>query len=313
MQSARRLAPAFVLLAVLGACESSERSREAQAGGPAPARPQSAGAATPRADPGSVSAVEAHASPEPRVAPVSLPDFTSPGWTRVASRAGKYLVCWRCLTGTVPRNADFGLEVWVLKDGAPVRDAELSVSGWMPEHGHGMSRQPRSESRPDGSYRVAGMLLHMRGRWQLFFDVLEGSLAHPAESDLDLDAPPVLTEKERSPLLELSPLPTIPPDPTNAVYESEAAARLGQALFFDTRLSANGSVACATCHDPRKSWTDGKPLGSGISGLARHTMTLWNVAYNRWFFWDGRKDSLWSQALGPLEDGREHGTSRLAI
>jgi cytochrome c peroxidase len=42
-------------------------------------------------------------------------------------------------------------------------------------------------------------------------------------------------------------------------------------------------------------------------------MTLWNVAHNRWFFWDGRKDTLWSQALAPLEDPREHGTSRLAI
>jgi len=311
MQSARRLAPAFVLLALLGACESSKRSREAR--GPAPAQPQNAGPATTPEDPGSGSVVEAHASPEPRGAPDSLPDFTRPEWTRVASREGKYLVCWRSLSGTVPRNADFGLEVWVLKDGAPVRDAHLSVSGWMPEHGHGMSRQPRSESRPDGSYRVAGMLLHMRGHWQLFFDVLEGSLADTAESDLDLDTLPVFSEKERNTLLELSPLPAVPPDPTNAVYESEAAARLGQALFFDTHLSANGSVACATCHDPRKSWTDGKSLGSGISGLSRHTMTLWNVAYNRWFFWDGRKDSLWSQALGPLEDGREHGTSRLAI
>jgi cytochrome c peroxidase len=42
-------------------------------------------------------------------------------------------------------------------------------------------------------------------------------------------------------------------------------------------------------------------------------MTLWNVAANRWFFWDGRKDTLWSQALAPFEDAREHGTSRLAI
>ena len=64
---------------------------------------------------------------------------------------------------------------------------------------------------------------------------------------------------------------------------------------------------------PEKSWTDGKALGAGLSGLPRHTMTLWNVAANRWFFWDGRKDTLWSQALAPLEDAREHGTSRLAI
>lgn len=121
------------------------------------------------------------------------------------------------------------------------------------------------------------------------------------------------TADERAVLLELSPLPAPPPDPTNAVYESEAAARLGQALFFDSRLSADGSVSCATCHAPEKSWTDHRVLGRGLSGLPRHTMTLWNVAYNRWFFWDGRKDTLWSQALGPLEDAREHGTSRLAI
>jgi cytochrome c peroxidase len=126
-------------------------------------------------------------------------------------------------------------------------------------------------------------------------------------------APVLFTEEERSILLELSPVPEPPPDPTNAVSESAAAARLGQALFFDARLSADGSISCASCHVPAKSWTDGKPLASGLSGLSRHTMTLWNVAHNRWFFWDGRKDSLWSQALAPLEDPREHGTSRLAI
>jgi len=123
----------------------------------------------------------------------------------------------------------------------------------------------------------------------------------------------IFPAEERAILLELSPLPEPPRDPTNAVFESAAAARLGQALFFDARLSADGSISCASCHSPAKSWTDGKPLARGLSGLARHTMTLWNVAHNRWFFWDGRKDSLWSQALGPLEDPREHGTSRLAI
>jgi len=112
-------------------------------------------------------------------------------------------------------------------------------------------------------------------------------------------------------ILELSPLPEPPPDPTNAVYESPAAARFGQALFFDTRLSGTGETSCATCHDPSLSWTDGKRVASAVSILARNTPALWNVAYNRWFFWDGRKDSLWSQALGPLEDPREHAGSRL--
>ena len=113
--------------------------------------------------------------------------------------------------------------------------------------------------------------------------------------------------------LELSPLPEPPPDPTNAVYEVPAAARLGQALFFDERLSGPGTVSCATCHDPAQSWTDGRKLARAVANSPRHTMTLWNVAYQRWFFWDGRKDTLWSQALGPLEDPREHATTRLQI
>ncbi len=135
----------------------------------------------------------------------------------------------------------------------------------------------------------------------------------PSTDGGDVLALPALGADERARLLELSPVPAPPPDPTNAVYESEAAARLGQALFFDARLSADGSVSCATCHVPERDWSDGQPLARGLSSLPRHTMTLWNVAYNRWFFWDGRKDTLWSQALAPLEDPREHGTSRLEI
>lgn len=140
--------------------------------------------------------------------------------------------------------------------------------------------------------------------------VSSGALAYQAAP---ASAPVVFTEAERAILRELSPLPAPPPDPTNAVYESPAAARLGQALFYDARLSADGTISCAKCHVPARDWTDGKALASGLAGLPRHTMTLWNVAYNRWFFWDGRKDTLWSQALAPLEDAREHGTSRLAI
>ena len=130
------------------------------------------------------------------------------------------------------------------------------------------------------------------------------------EIALTVDGVP-FTRAELDRVLEFSPLPPLPPDPTNAVADSDAAARLGQALFFDERLSGPGDVSCATCHVPAKSWTDGKKVGSAISELQRNTMSLWNVAGNRWFFWDGRKDTLWSQALGPLEDPREHGGSRL--
>jgi hypothetical protein len=161
------LTPVAVALLLLGAC-LAERSRERCTCGPLTAPP---------ADP-----VETPAPPAP--APADLPDLSDPSWTRVPSRAGKYLVCWRALGGQVPRNEDFELEVWVLRDGAPVRGAQLVVNGGMPEHGHGMLRVPRAQERADGSYLVEGMLLHMRGRWVLLFDVLEGTLAEAAECEL---------------------------------------------------------------------------------------------------------------------------------
>ncbi|GJM23177.1 MAG: methylamine utilization protein [Planctomycetota bacterium] len=123
----------------------------------------------------------------------------------------------------------------------------------------------------------------------------------------------MLTPEQIELAREFSPLPEPPADPTNAVYEDLDAALLGQALFFDTRFSSNGEVSCATCHEPALGFGDGRKLAKGVAHHPRHSMTLWNVAYNRWFFWDGRKDSLWSQALGPLEDAREHGSSRLEI
>ncbi|MGQ0552635.1 MAG: cytochrome-c peroxidase [Planctomycetota bacterium] len=114
-------------------------------------------------------------------------------------------------------------------------------------------------------------------------------------------------------ILRLSPLPPPPPDPTNAVADDPRAARLGQALFFDGRLSADGTVSCATCHVPSRAFADGRDLGRGLAELDRHTPALWNLADNRWFFWDGRADTLWSQALQPLRDPREMGATREQI
>lgn len=96
------------------------------------------------------------------------------------------MVCWRSLSDEVPRNQDFALEVWVLEQGRPVDGAQLTVSGRMPEHGHGMLRAPRSLVQADGSYLVEGMLLHMRGHWQLRFDVFHGTHSDVAESSFDL-------------------------------------------------------------------------------------------------------------------------------
>jgi cytochrome c peroxidase len=108
-------------------------------------------------------------------------------------------------------------------------------------------------------------------------------------------------------LRELGPAPA---DPTNRVADDPRAAEFGRKLFFDTRLSANGQVSCATCHIPEKEFQDGTPLAKGVGVTNRRTMPIAGMAHSPFLFWDGRKDSLWAQALGPLESPVEHGGSR---
>jgi cytochrome c peroxidase len=110
--------------------------------------------------------------------------------------------------------------------------------------------------------------------------------------------------------LSIANLPALPADPSNRVADHEPAAELGQRLFFDQRLSSNGQVACATCHLPDKLFQDGTPLGKGVGTTDRRTMTVIGTARSPWQFWDGRKDSQWAQALGPLESAVEHGGDR---
>src|SRR5687767_1151395 len=101
-----------------------------------------------------------------------------------------------------------------------------------------------------------------------------------------------------------------PGDPTNRVADDPRAAEFGRKLFFDTRLSANGQVSCATCHIPEQELQDGAPLARGVGVTNRRTMPIAGIAHSPFLFWDGRKDSLWAQALGPLESPVEHGGSR---
>ena len=110
--------------------------------------------------------------------------------------------------------------------------------------------------------------------------------------------------------LWLDKLPPVPADPSNAVADNPMAASFGHQLFFDTRLSSNGEVSCASCHKPELKFTDGLPRAKGVGVTPRKTMTIIGTAYSPWFFWDGRKDSQWSQALGPTESAVEHGGNR---
>lgn len=74
---------------------------------------------------------------------------------------------------------------------------------------------------------------------------------------------------------------------------------LGKQLFFDKRLSKDGSASCETCHVPEKGWADGLALSTKVGGAknTRHSPTLWNVGYNELFYWDGRAETLNKQIL----------------
>lgn len=113
--------------------------------------------------------------------------------------------------------------------------------------------------------------------------------------------------------LSLAKLPPPPRDPSNAVDTVPAAAALGKQLFAEVRFSRNQAVSCASCHAPGRQFQDGLPVGQGVGTGSRRTMPIAGAAHSPWLFWDGRKDSLWSQALGPLEDAVEHGSNRTRI
>jgi cytochrome c peroxidase len=117
-------------------------------------------------------------------------------------------------------------------------------------------------------------------------------------------------EKEVLRSLWIGSLPSLPVDPSNKYSDNPKAAALGKMIFFDKRFSADGTVSCGTCHQPERNFEDGLPLAHGIGTTTRRTMPLAGVAYSPWFFWDGRVDSLWAQALQPPEAPLEHGITR---
>lgn len=125
----------------------------------------------------------------------------------------------------------------------------------------------------------------------------------------------VLDPQDRARLMRLGPLPPVPPSPTNAVADDPRARALGQRLFFDARMSADGEVSCATCHQGDRGLSDPEPLSQGAFGRrgGRHASTLVNAAYNRFQFWDGRADSLWAQPIQAIENEREGDFTRCEV
>ncbi len=84
---------------------------------------------------------------------------------------------------------------------------------------------------------------------------------------------------------------------------------LGRQLYFEPRISLDGTVSCATCHNPEKGWTDALPTSTGIGGQTggRSAPSVLNTAYGKTMFWDGRAPSLERQAQGPVQNPIEMG------
>ncbi len=98
--------------------------------------------------------------------------------------------------------------------------------------------------------------------------------------------------------------------PADNPYTSKKA-ELGKLLYFDKRLSADGTISCASCHGINESFADHKPVSDGVYGLkgTRNAQTVINSAYHKQLFWDGRVSSLEEQAKGPLSNPKEMASS----
>lgn len=124
-----------------------------------------------------------------------------------------------------------------------------------------------------------------------------GALAKPRSQD-QVGFPSALTVSVIPPASPLTP----------------ATIALGEKLFFDSRLSGDGTVACATCHDPERAFTDGRSTSVGIHGRTsqRNAPTLLNALYNKTQFWDGRANTLEQQAALPITNAFEMGSASIA-
>jgi cytochrome c peroxidase len=125
---------------------------------------------------------------------------------------------------------------------------------------------------------------------------------------------PLPSADERDRILAHGPWPIpLARDASNRASGHEAAVAFGRRMFHEPRLSANGYVACAACHQTDRGWTDAIPRARGLAPVDRNTPTLTNAALYSWFGWSGASDSLWMASLRPILDEREMGSSAAAV
>ncbi|HEY6511540.1 MAG TPA: cytochrome c peroxidase [Burkholderiaceae bacterium] len=117
-----------------------------------------------------------------------------------------------------------------------------------------------------------------------------------------------LSRDEAPRILSLGPWPAeARRDPGNRVSGDAKAIELGRQLFRDPRMSPVGYIACVTCHQPDRAFTDIKARAHGLADLPRNTPALANLGLQHWYGWGGASDSLWMASIKPILDAREFG------
>lgn len=126
---------------------------------------------------------------------VASPDtaLSAPAWAgahELTTSVGTYTLRWRSTPALLPLAQNFALDVWVFAASAPdvpLADVTVDVDAGMPQHGHGLARQPRIANTGTGHWRAEGLRFHMPGRWELFFDVTRGARLERAQTSVVLE------------------------------------------------------------------------------------------------------------------------------
>ena len=135
----------------------------------------------------------------------------------------------------------------------------------------------------------------------------------PAQSLAATPATP-FSSQELQQIATLGPWPPAPQrDPSNRVSGQPLAIELGRRLFRDPRMSPLGYIACVTCHQPDRAFTDHKARAHGLADLPRNTPALANLGQHHWFGWGGASDSLWMASIRAIVDAREFDGSTQSV
>lgn len=253
---------------------------------------------------------------------IAAADSDTPEQSLLTEQGG-YRITVRPQAGTVPVAK---MHDWILHvettSGEVFIPTQLVMLAGMPAHGHGLPSQPRiTKYLENGDFLVEGVKFNMTGLWHIVVNVTGPTGPDQVLFELNLRHAPVEVagapegwsndELRTLNALWINTLEKPAKDVSNRLSSNPDAIRLGRALFFDRKLSAPGMISCANCHDPRKYFTDGKTLSFGSSQTARHSPSLIGAAYSQWFYWDGRRDSLWAQGVTPIEMPGEMDNTRV--